>query len=381
MKVEQLIWTKDKGWEIVEECGLRGKAQLLLAFADRQLLEGMDKLLDLRHMYSAADIVLCSTAGEIMDIELHDDTISAVAIYFEKSYHKIARLKIDGYSNSYQVGKDLVAQLPTDELKHILLLVDGLSLNGNELARGVYENVPRYVSINGGLAGDSFDFQRTLLGVNRLPESGVCLAIGFYGEDLLIGQGAAGSWEELRQEYVITRSDYNRLYELDHIPASKVYQDKLGEAYRQFNTSPYSFPVEIWADNTRRDSFIRIVKTIDASRNALLMAGDAPQGFSLRILQTNVDLMLKGAKRASEKALRDFPKKNAVLALLINCVGRREILRNRIEEELDTARDILGEQPIMCGFYSYGVIAAWTPYQKPFLQHQTYLLTIFGERK
>ncbi|MCS6833759.1 MAG: FIST C-terminal domain-containing protein [Flammeovirgaceae bacterium] len=381
MKIEQLIWTKYKGWEIVEECGLRGKAQLLLAFGDRQLLEGMDKLLDLRHMYSAADIVLCSTAGEIMDVELHDDTISAVAIYWEKSHHKVVRLKIDGYANSYQVGKDLVTQLPTEELKHVFLLADGLSLNGNEFVRGAYENLPSSVSINGGLAGDGFDFQRTLLGFNRLPESGVCLAIGFYGKDLLIGQGAAGSWEELRQEYIITRSDYNRLYELNHTPASKIYQEKLGDAYRHFNTSPYSFPVEIWADNNKNDSFVRMVKTIDDSKNALLMAGDAPQGFSLRILQTNVDLMLKGARRACEKALKEFPKREAMLILLVNCLGRREILRNRTEEELEIARDLLGEQPVVCGMYGYGVLAAWTTYRKPFLQHQAYLITVLGERK
>ncbi|GAB4339482.1 MAG: FIST N-terminal domain-containing protein [Flammeovirgaceae bacterium] len=379
MKVEQLLWTKKRGWEVIEDRGLKGQAHLLLAFGDRQLLEGMGKLLELRHLYSDADIILCSTSGEIMDIEVHDDSVSAIAILFEKSYHKVARLKIEGYDNSYLVGRDLIAQLPKNDLKHVYLLVDGLNINGNEFSRGVFENLPSEVGISGALAGDGLDLVRTLIGYNRLPETHVCLAIGFYGKHLKVGKGAAGSWEELRQEYVITRSDYHKLYELDNKPAAKIYQEKLGEAFRRFNSSPFSFPLEVWVDDGKTESFVRMVRTVDALQEALLMAGDTPQGFTVRILQTNVDLMLKGAKRACEKAIYQLNGAAADLALVSNCVGRRAILKNRTEEELDIARNTIGSRAIICGFYGYGAITSWQLRRRPFLQHQAFTIVLLSE--
>jgi hypothetical protein len=379
MKVEQLLWTRKRGWEVIEDSGLKGQAHLLLAFGDRQLLEGMDKLLELRHLYSGADIVLCSTSGEIMDIEVHDDSVSAIAISFEKSYHKVARLKIDGYDNSYLVGKELIAQLPKNELKHVFLLGDGLGINGNEFSRGIFENLSPEVSISGALAGDGLDLVRTLIGYNRLPETNVCIAIGFYGNHLKVGKGAAGSWEELRQEHIITRSDYHKLYELDNKPAAKIYQEKLGESFRQFNSTPFSYPLEVWVDDGKTESFVRMVRTIDGLQEALLMAGDTPQGFSTRILQTNVELMLRGAKRACEKAVTQLNGAEADLALISNCTGRRAILKTRTEEELDIARNTIGSGAIICGFYGYGAITSWQPKRRPFLQHQAFSIVLLSE--
>ncbi len=43
--------------------------------------------------------------------------------------------------------------------------------------------------------------------------------------------------------------------------------------------------------------------------------------------------------------------------MLISCSGRRMVLRNRVEEEIEAVRDVLGPETMLSGFYSYGEIA------------------------
>ena len=45
------------------------------------------------------------------------------------------------------------------------------------------------------------------------------------------------------------------------------------------------------------------------------------------------------------------------LALLISCVGRKIILSNRIEEEVEVVAEIFGSKTSLAGFYSYGEIS------------------------
>ena len=68
------------------------------------------------------------------------------------------------------------------------------------------------------------------------------------------------------------------------------------------------------------------------------------------------------------------------VALLISCVGRRMVLRQRVEEEVEGVRDILGPQAVLTGFYSYGEISPFTPKARCELHNQTMTVTTLSER-
>ncbi|PKM78205.1 MAG: hypothetical protein CVU90_04025, partial [Firmicutes bacterium HGW-Firmicutes-15] len=67
------------------------------------------------------------------------------------------------------------------------------------------------------------------------------------------------------------------------------------------------------------------------------------------------------------------------LAILISCVGRRMILKQRTEEELEGVRDTLDKGTVMAGFYSYGEIAPLRTGGKSKLHNQTMTITTFAE--
>ena len=159
-----------------------GNVQLVLGFGAKNLLAAGNFYSTLHQQYPAAAIVLCSTAGEIFDRKVMDDSITVTAIEFEKTSIKTAVINIDDYNlDSYAAGLALVKKLEiTDDLCYIMVLSDGGKVNGSELVNGINEHVKYKVPVSGGLAGDGTSFNATLVGLNAEPGSGKIVAIGFY---------------------------------------------------------------------------------------------------------------------------------------------------------------------------------------------------------
>ncbi|NND33322.1 MAG: hypothetical protein HKN76_12090, partial [Saprospiraceae bacterium] len=67
------------------------------------------------------------------------------------------------------------------------------------------------------------------------------------------------------------------------------------------------------------------------------------------------------------------------LAILISCVGRRLVLKQLVEEELEAVRLVLGKKTSITGFYSYGEIAPFGGFSPCQLHNQTMTVTTFAE--
>jgi hypothetical protein len=98
-------------------------------------------------------------------------------------------------------------------------------------------------------------------------------------------------------------------------------------------------------------------------------------------MKANFDRLIDGATGAAKKSYQDIGSLNPELALLISCVGRKLILKQRTEEEVEGVRDVLGEKAILAGFYSYGEICPLTPSTKCKLHNQTMTITVLSEHE
>ena len=90
--------------------------------------------------------------------------------------------------------------------------------------------------------------------------------------------------------------------------------------------------------------------------------------------------MIDGAVQAASVSYEAIGSRPPELALLISCVGRKIVLQQRIEEEVEGVRDILGDQTVLAGFYSYGEISPLNPGGKCSLHNQTMTITTLSER-
>ncbi len=377
MKIEQQQWKTGKGWRFLQNNELQNKAQLVLAFGKREILEDATVFDNLKKLYPQAQILISSTAGEIIDIEVHEGTVVATAIYLEKTPIKVAQTTTT--NSSEEAGKELATQLFSADLKHIFVLSDGLAVNGSDLVDGFHAVLPESISITGGLAGDGAAFKSTLVGLNEAPKPNTITAIGFYGDYIKVGFGSIGGWEAFGPERTVTKSKDNVLYELDGKPALELYKTYLGDKAAGLPATALLFPLSIHNESAENKSLVRTILTIDEQQNSMTFAGDIPQGATVRLMKTNFDKLVSGAEEASALS-SEILDMEADLAILVSCVGRKLVMGNRIEEEVETVRATLGEQTTITGFYSYGELAPYTKFKPCLLHNQTMTVTLLAEK-
>lgn len=131
--------------------------QLVLGFGAKQLLAGDNMYLKLRGQYPNADIVLCSTSGEIFEDKVTDNSVSVTAIEFNNTTVETASVNIGDFNNDgFAAGASLVRRLQTtNQLCYIMILSDGGKVNGSELVNGINSCVQNNIPVTGGLAGES----------------------------------------------------------------------------------------------------------------------------------------------------------------------------------------------------------------------------------
>lgn len=333
---------------------------------------------ELRAMYPNAVLMGCSTAGEIAGDRVLDDSISLTGIAFAKTRIKLecARLQ-DNDNDSEQVGKKISGALDAPDLKHLIVLSDGLQVNGADLVKGLKAGVSEHISITGGLAGDGPRFRKTFVIANGEIVSGVVVGLGLYGSDLKIGCGSKGGWDSFGIERLVTRSQDNVLYELDGQPALQLYKSFLGDKAKDLPGSGLLFPLSLRTHNDR-PPVVRTILGIDEGNQSLTFAGNIPEGAYVRLMKANVDRIINGAEQSAQIS-KEAIKGNSQLAILISCVGRRLVMKQLVEEEVEAVNEVLGPQVMTTGFYSYGEIAPFDQFSPCELHNQTMTITTFEE--
>jgi hypothetical protein len=159
MKTEQRCWSHEEGWSDITTPGTLKDAQLVLLFGHPSNLKNESLFKEVRQFYPQAYILSGSTAGEILNTRVYDDSLVATAIQFENTVLKPAHLKIEDRKDSFSIGEKLVKTLEPEGLRHVFVLVDGLSVNGSELVKGMVKYLPEGVGITGGLTADGGGIQ------------------------------------------------------------------------------------------------------------------------------------------------------------------------------------------------------------------------------
>ena len=378
MHIEQTHWKKEGGWHPLVPGSTGITPDLVLVFGSTSLLREGETLRAITEAYPHAVVTGCSTAGQIMATRVLDDVIVCTAIAFDQTCCRLECIGVDSPDESFTRGMTLAGRFNQDQLRHVLIFSDGLHINGTNLVKGMQTVFPDAISITGGLAADGELFQQTVVVAHGLPQERMVVAVGFYGDALRIGFGTFGGWDPFGPERLITRSSGNLLYELDGVFALDLYRQYLGEYAARLPASALLFPLAIRAD-AHSPERVRTVLGVDEHEKSMTFAGDMPEGHYARFMKCNLDRLIDGAAQAAHATAASLPGMRSELALLISCVGRKMVLRQRVEEEVEGVRDILAPGATLAGFYSYGEISPLQPNARCELLNQTMTITSFSE--
>ena len=383
MKLEQKMWTQNDGWKTIKSSLENAEPQLVLVFGGRVEVTTPHHFDTLREWYPNARIVAASTAGEITDTMVRDNSLSVCAIHFEKTQLSFESGTIPKEDDGEEMGATLAAQLKKEDLLHVLVFSDGLEINGTSLVKGILKNIPPTVTITGGLVGDGPDFTETVVGLDEIPKSRNIVLIGLYGSNIQIGYGSLGGWDSFGPIRLVTRSEKNVLYELDDKPALALYKQYLGERAADLPSSGLLFPLKVQLEHDNESTeVVRTLLYVDEEQQSLIFAGDIPQGSKVTLMKANFERLVDGAAGAADMSKVGLQGMDPDLLLLVSCVGRKLVFKERIEDETEAVKETIGsgDHTYITGFYSYGEISPVSPTEKQCrLHNQTMTITAFKE--
>lgn len=370
-------YTPREGWSQRLPVELDSPQTLVLAFCAPGYYDRRDPVHELLAAFPQSQVLGCSSAGEIYGAELRDESLSCAAVRFSHTRLRRAYARVEGTAGSFAAGVLIAEQLAAPDLRGVFVLSDGHTVNGTALIRGMGSILPENLIITGGLAADGDRFQRTWVIHERELRLGEVSAVGFYGERIRIGHGSQGGWDIFGPERLITRSNGNVLFELDDRPALELYKEYLGELAAGLPATALLFPLAVRTPGDERQT-VRTVLDVSESDSSMTFAGDVPEGSMAQLMKANFDRLVQGASHAALATRANTPEDTDVLAVAISCVGRRLVLGERTEEELDVTLETLPRRSHLIGFYSYGEISPYSDGHCE-LHNQTMTLTTFAE--
>jgi len=368
-----------QGWTTDSLGELDSENTLVVVFGNRNFHDDQTPFKELRAKYPQSAVVGCSTSGEIHGRKLFDDSLSVAVLAFDQTRIKVASADVPSGADSAKVGRALADQLHGPDLADVFVLSNGLNVNGTQLVAGMNAVFDRDVRVTGGLAGDGEAFERTwvLLGDDAALDRTV--AVGFYGENVVFTHGSQGGWDRFGPERRVTRSQDNKLFELDGQPALELYKKYLGDHADGLPATGLLFPLEIHQPGFPDKRLVRTILAVDEAENSLTFAGDIPTGWVAQLMKANFDRLVDGAETAAQ-AMQNDAHGDQPVCFAISCVGRRLVLRERTEDEIEAVADLLPDDARLVGFYSYGELSPHVEGEACDLHNQTMTLTLVSER-
>jgi hypothetical protein len=354
------------------------KPNLLIVFGSVSRMTDAALPALLREHFPDAGHAGCTTAGEIANDGVSDDSLVMTAVRFKSPDFRVASVEINGMADSAGAGQRLGEQLSGEGLHSILVFGQGVDINGSALIEGITQAAGAQVTLTGGLAADGGKFTHTYTLCNGVVSDRHVVGVGFYGPAIQLTHGSFGGWLPFGATRLVTRAKANVLYELDGEPALSIYKRYLGEYARDLPASGLLFPFAMLGKDHSETGLIRTILGVDEAAGSLTLAGDIIEGGYLRLMSASTDALVDGAEAAAHAAQKMLKKSVPGLALLVSCVGRKLVMGGRVDEEIEAVSEVLGKT-VLTGFYSNGEISPYVSSPECKLHNQTMTITCFSD--
>ena len=260
----------------------------------------------------------------------------------------------------------------TQEIKLCLTFPDGIKANGSNITELLTKFLPKQTLIFGASTGEhlkydvTHQFYKNQVFTNSIP-------ILIFAGNIQLSSGVSNNWHTIGTKGIVTKSEANILYEIDHKPASYFYR----RYYDDLILDPVDCGLAVFAEN-QDDFYIRTLnKRIDASDKEIILMGDIPQGASVQLTEANRTDLLNGVKTSISNALNNYPGHQPELLLCFSCAARRLFLGKDVVQEWQIIKSTLPEKIPFFGFYCYGEIAPLKEFGKSSFHNYT---LIFNEK-
>ena len=330
---------------------------LLLVLASLEFFKNEALYTLLKKTFPSALLIGGSSAGNIGRNGLTDDSLQITALKFDDPQLAWACAKSSDPSFSLALGITLGEQLAPHSPQHVLLFAHRHNTSAHRLLAGVKKALPG-ISISGCVVSNPADVTRSYtIDPNGMSEDR-CIALAFCSPQIRISNGLSSGWRPFGPTRRVTRSEGNILYELDGESALCLYRRYLGHPLDESPNAWLLYSFELLDEQRRETGRIRAVQRLDHSNGSLVLADDIPNGCYLRLMHASANELINGAEAAVQHALQTTMPSGVKLALVVSCLGRRIVMGQRVEDEIEVITPLFGPDYHIAGLYSRGEFGA-----------------------
>lgn len=379
MRVFNSFYTVAGGWHTALPTNMDSTQTLVLIFSAPDIDRYQPALNEIHALFPQAIITGCSTFASIFQDQVVDDGLVINILQFQYVKIKCAFADLNDFSNTFQAGRNIGQTLAASDLQAVILLADGVHVQGTALAHSISKVLDEQVNIVGGLASDKATFRHNwLLKAGKAVPQNIC-GIGLYGKQAHVITCAKDGWHPFGPERTVTNAHDNQLYELDGHPALALYQEYLGKCAKDLPHSALYFPLAVW-QNQRKHYIIRAVVEINEANNSLRCAGDITTGNRAQLMYAYPESLIEGAEEAATHIRKQLPDElSCCFSLAISCYGRKVIMAEDTEQELEAILENFPAHCVQGGFYSYGEFSPNQELKRCSLHNETMTLTVIYE--
>lgn len=306
------------------------------------------------------DVLGCTSAGEIRDEEIAEDSISCLLMDVSKDSYRL--FMVQNLPNG-QAGTEGVVpmgqriRLQTDAaFKNPAMIVcsAGVLNDGEKIVEGL--KTEREIPIFGGLAGDNFQMKDTFIFTRTIQSNNALAAIAFDNDKIELTGSAISGWESLGGTHTVTKAQDNVIYTINQEPALDFFIRFFGEedgtdlTGQSISNISAQYPFQMMRGEGY--SVLRCPLISDEANRSLTMVSAMKEGDKFRFsISPGVEVVNKTIEEFKKSPLA---KSEADALIMFSCVGRRAALGPFLEDEIGGLYNIW-EKP-MIGFLTYGEI-------------------------
>ncbi len=299
------------------------------------------------------EIFGASSGGEILTASegpsISHSSIAGLLLDMPEGHFKV-RLFATPDGDSHRVAGE-IAHWAMQEFPHpaLFLMSAGLRADGDALVHGLESSFPFKVPIYGAFAADDMEFQGTAVFDGReLCQEGVIACV--LDLDRIEAHGVAiHGWKEIGDSHIVTRSEGNRVYEIDGRSALQLYREYAGIEGQKDLATALEFPLQVIRKNGTR--VLRAIIAIHED-GSLVFNGNVPQDSTVYLSSPPGASVVDATIRELESFHEISSKAHA--GILFHCAVRHHALGDEVEREIQTACQLWGIP--VTGVFSYGEI-------------------------
>ena len=371
----------DAARAVIEQCvgqldGATPKAALLFMAAD------YDADVVLRHIqerWPGLPIIGSSTAGEVSSQLGYREESVCLTLLAGEGFEACVGRGLDTRDDLDGAVKQAVSALGDAVPKLAIMICSPFCANAEAIARTLHRELgERACPIVGGLSGDHQMTESTRQFCGEWSDFD-SVSVIFLTGDLVASWGVASGWFPIGNRHTVTRSEGNKIFEIDGRPALEIYQSFWGD---RVSGNLGEFPLAVCVDGPDDDYFLRAAMSLDELEGSVSFAGDVPQGSTVRLTEVLPEGLLSGTEQSVRNAAARFDGEEPSLALLFSCAARKWVLGTRAEEEIEHLMRSFDDSRLpalsVSGFYAFGEICPLDEDGPPMLHNETCVTVLLG---